>query len=234
MQRSKNTGYSHDLLPIIAAILILLPILLCAFHRVREASEQQTCTENLKRLGVACDMYQTDWDDVLVPYGMPFVWSNRSMWPELLDTYIRKIPGGMMSSTNLSPEYQCPSRTDTAGWAYERTYGMNMKCGGAMSLLEIQNGKAVVVAVSRVKYPHATIRIAEAASQDMGGTLYAAEPSSSDYRQFPERHSGKGNVLWIDGHVSAMTLAQYNMMDTQADRNTWLRLAGPKPAVPAD
>ncbi len=60
MHKSKNTGYLHDLLPIIAAILILLPVLACTVHRARVASEQQRCTENLKRLGVACDMYQAD------------------------------------------------------------------------------------------------------------------------------------------------------------------------------
>ncbi len=121
----------------------------------------------------------------------------------------------------------------------ERTYGMNIYCGGAMSQSQIDQGTADVVPVSEIRYPHATIRIAEVTWRgNSGGSLFAALPIEYDgspySKQLPERHSGKGNVLWIDGHVSAMTLAQYNMMDAQANRNIWLRLTGPKPAVPAN
>lgn len=234
MHESKNTGYLHELLPIIAVILILLPILACAVHRARETSEQQTCTENLKRLGVACEMYQADWNDVLVPYGAPFAWYPNGMWPALLDTYIRKIPG-TLSGSNLTPEYQCPSRPDTTAWAYERTYGMNMNCGGWISSI----GTKVVVPLKTVRYPQATIRIAETWFGLQGGSWFAAKPveyvpGDPNCHLFPEWHNGKGNVLWIDGHVSAMTQAQYNVMDTQADPNIWLRLTGPKPAVPTN
>lgn len=233
MHQSKNTGYLHDLLPIIAVIFILLPVLACAVHRAREASEQQTCTENLKRLGVACEMYQADWDDVLVPFGAPFSWGQ--MWPQLLDTYIREIPGGKLNGSNLPPEYQCPSRPDTTAWAYERTYGINQQCGGWYS-----GGTPVVVPLKKVKYPQATIRIAEVSWSAQGGSFFAARPTSyvpgdPSCWMFPDRHNGKGNVLWIDGHVSAMTTAQYNMRDSGAyNGQIWLRLEGPKPAVPAN
>ena len=234
MHKSKNTGYLHDMLPIIAVILILLPVLACAVHRAREASEQQTCTENLKRLGVACEMYQADWDDVLVPYGTPFGWyPSGRYWLELLDVYVRKIPGGHISGTgNIPPEYRCPSQPDQTGFAYERTYGINQQCGGWMS-----GGSPVVIPLKKVKYPQATIRIADVSWPPQGGSFFAARPD--EYRagdpnchMFPEWHNGKGNVLWIDGHVSAMTRDQYNMTDTQTNPDIWLRLTGPKPAVP--
>ncbi|GEM_PF-5085319 len=50
---------------------------------------------------------------------------------------------------------------------------------------------------------------------------------------FAARHSGRGNILWIDGHVSSMTQEQYNMRDDGPyDGNIWLRLEGPKPPLP--
>lgn len=237
MHESKNTGYLHDLLPIIAVILILLPILACAVHRARETSEQQTCTENLKRLGVACEMYQADWDDILVPYGAPFQWAGAggAFWPQLLDVYIRKIPGGRITTTGIMPpEYRCPSQSDETGYAYERTYGINARCGGWMP-----GGSPTVVPLRMVRYPQATIRIAESMWHAQGGSFFAArpeeyQPGDPNCHMLPDWHNGKGNVLWMDGHVSAMTRDQYNMTDTQTDPDIWLRFTGPKPAVPAD
>jgi len=233
MHKSKNTGYLHDLLQIIAVVLILLPVLACTVHRVREASEQQTCTENLKRLGVACDMYQADWDDVLVPYGAPFGYAPAGHhWPELLDLYIKKIPGGLFYTGMMPPEYRCPSQPDQTAFAYERTYGINQYCGGWMPGMSPS-----VVPLKRVRYPQATIRIAETAWSAQGGSFFAARPEEytpgdPNCHMFPDWHNGKGNVLWIDGHVSAMTRDQYNMTDTQTNPDIWLRLTGPKPAVP--
>ena len=238
MHQSKANRLLRGPLPIIAVILILLPILACAVHRAREASEQQTCAENLKRLGVACEMYQADWDDVLVPYGAPFAWTPCGMWPILLDAYIRKIPGSIPYG-DVPPEYRCPSRPDTKAWAYERDYGMNQKCGGWMAVNPTPS-QIVVVPVAKVRYPSQTIRIADVEWGAVGGSWFAATPveyiaGDPDCKRFPEWHSDKGNVLWIDGHVSAMTRDQYNMRDDGPySGQIWLRFEGPKPALPAD
>jgi len=230
MARDRKLLRPRDLAIIAAVILILSPVLACTMHRMRMLSEQQTCSDNLKRLGVACEMYQADWDDVLVPYGAPFAWGYAGdHWPELLDVYINRIPGGQMSGANLPPEYQCPSRLDTVAWAYERTYGMNTYCGGWDP-----GGTPRTKFVRDVRYPNATIRIAESCFPQAGGSLIAPLPSHYNDanpmgHHFPEWHNGKGNVLWIDGHVSAMTRAQYN---TGGSDNTWFDLARPKPQLP--
>lgn len=227
MHQSRDGRLTRDLLPIIAAVIILLPILACAIHRARDASMQITCAENLKALGVAAEMYQADWDDVLVPYGAPFQWSPNSMWPTLLNRYIS--PG----STSLGSVFKCPApASSTDGWAYERTYGMNQKCGGWLP-----GGTPVVVSVKSVRYPASTIRLAEVSWLAQGGSYFAAQPvnyypGDPTCHQFATRHNGKGNVLWIDGHVSAMTLEQYNMLDSGPySGQIWLRLEPPKPSV---
>lgn len=212
-----------DLAIIFAVILALAPMLTATLKHTRAATEAVKCAENLKCIGVACEMYQQDYDDVLVPYGAPFAYG--SMWPELLNRYAG-TPGAA-----LSPIFKCPQPPPTTGWAYERSYGINILSGGWM-----QGGTPVVVPVKKITYPHATIRVAESAWPMQGGSYFAPQPKDyydENSHHFPERHMGKGNVLWMDGHVSSMTRAQYNTRDAGAYYGQiWLRFEAPKPAVP--
>ncbi len=236
MHYRSTYGRLQDLLPIVAIVLVLIPILACTADRVREASEQQVCTDNLKRMGVAAEMYQADWDDVLVPYGAPFGWGPTGhFWPELLDAYIERLPGPIVTTGQIPREYRCPSHLDQTGWAYERSYGINIKCGGWSP--NAQPSHVVVVPITQIRYPQATIRIAEIEWGVQGGSWYAPQPidylpNDPAFPRFGTRHSGKGNVLWVDGHVSAMTIDQYNMRDSGPYYGQiWLRFEGPKPAV---
>jgi prepilin-type N-terminal cleavage/methylation domain-containing protein/prepilin-type processing-associated H-X9-DG protein len=217
-----------ELLVVIAIILILAAILFPVFAKVRAKALQATCLNNLNQLGKAAEMYQSAWGDVLVPYGMPF---GTGIWYNLLDPYLKQIEGGSFNNYNLGKIYRCPAapEEETQGWAFQRSYGMNAHCGGAMN-----TNSAVVVPVSKAKYPSQTIRIAEVAWEPtpgagQGGSAFAMDPRVSDGREFPGRHNGTGSVLWIDGHVSSMTPERYSLMDNQPDQAVWLRLSGPKP-----
>ncbi len=225
-----------ELLVVIAIILILAAILFPVFAKVRGKALQTACANNLKQLGVASELYQSAWGDVIVPYGMPFGWTGH-MWPELLDPYLKQISGGKMTGSNLGKLFECgAARKEEEGTMGERSYGMNIWCGGAMSAQDCADGKADVVSVTKVKYPSSTIRIAETRwTGNTGGTLFAALPEEYDgtqtCRQFAIRHNDVGEILWIDGHVSNMTLSQYNDRHWGGARNgqVWLRLEGPKP-----
>lgn len=224
-----------ELLVVIAIILILAAILFPVFAKVRAKALQTTCANNLKQLGVASEMYQSAWGDVLVPYGAPFAWGNAgNMWPELLEPYLRQIESssGTMTGTNLGKLYKCPAATEEeeAGWAYERSYGMNTYLGGWDP-----GGTPRVVAVSKAKYPSQTVRIAESDFKQVSGSLLAPFPSNFDPanpngHRFAPRHNGVGNVLFVDGHVVNMTMERYNEPAGYArSTNVWLRLGGPKP-----
>ncbi len=233
MPRGRGRTWIRNALMLLAAAAVVVPVSAYWIRHLRNVSRERTCAENLKHLGEACAMYQSDWHDVLVPYGSPFAWTGH-MWPELLDPYIRKIPG-LAEEPIIGRFFECPEFPPEHEMSCgERSYGMNAECGGWM-LKE----KPIVVRLKAVKFPGKTIRIAETQWLGNGGdTLFAARPSEFKpgdelCRLFPLRHRGKGNVLWIDGHVSAMTLAQYNMRDKGPyDGNIWLRLEGPKPPLP--
>ena len=226
----------RNALIVVVALAAVIPVTAYALRRAHEVSMQQTCAQNLKTLGEACKMYQGDWQDVLVPYGAPFDWPPKGgMWPDLLDPYLKKIEKGESNSRRRTGVlFKCPILVaEECCFSYHIDYGINEKCGGWLP-----DKKPVIVALKSVRYPESTIRIAETSWEGQGGTFFAANPSEfkpgdPDGHLFPTRHMGKGNVLWIDGHVSSMTQEQYNMRDKGPyDGNIWLRLEGPKPPVP--
>ncbi len=223
-----------ELLVVIAIILILAAILFPVFAKVRGKALQTTCASNLKQLGVACEMYQAAWGDVLVPFGMPFNDLDH-IWYALLDPYLRQIEGGRFNNTNLGKLFRCPAaeEEEIGAWAYQRSYGMNGRVGGATFQSEIDNRTVRTVPASKAKYPSATVRVAESAWDSQGGSGFAPDPTANQPdRYFPGRHNGVGNVLWIDGHVTSMTRQRYEWpgpsTDTNPDKAVWLRLGGPK------
>src|SRR5881409_1951980 len=67
--RAGKTAFTLiELLVIIAIIAILAAILFPVFARAREKARQTTCLSNLKNMGLAVQMYTSDYDD-LVPLG---------------------------------------------------------------------------------------------------------------------------------------------------------------------
>lgn len=235
MNRARAYIWIRNTLAILACVALVTAAGAFALRRAHDLSLKEQCVQNLKRLGEACEMYQADWHGVLVPYGAPFAWGPAgSLWMELLEPYLRRMEGPSssgMNGVNIGKMFMCPSRPSEC-WCVRRTYGMNDRCGGW------DPGKEpVVISLKKVRYPRATVRIAEVDWELCNGSLLAGVPSQ--YRandreslEFPECHLGKGNVLWIDGHVSSMTREQYNMRDDGPDDgNIWLRLEGPKPPL---
>lgn len=232
MHGGKAYKWIRNPLAVIACAAVVIWVAAFAIQRAREVAEQQQCAENLKHLSEACQMYQADWHDVLVPYGAPFAWDSNGMWPCLLAPYLKRLFGSADGSGPIGRVFVCPGfPPEERCFCGQGDYGINPQCGGWMP-----KGKPVVMPLKSVKYPTSTIRLAESRWHAQGGSLFAARPS--DFKpndptghMFATWHIGKGNVLWIDGHVSAMTQKQYNMRDKGPyDGNIWLRLEGPKPA----
>ena len=163
------------------------------------------------------------------------------MWPQLIDPYLKQIEGGRLVTTGkMGKLFKCPSAVEEeeGGFAFERSYGMNQEMGGWFSA----NGAgARVVTVSKAKYPSQTMRMAETQWRAQGGSYLCADPRTYDpndaqSHQFAIRHNDVGEVLWVDGHVSSMTMGRYvyqgdpNSAAERAnnDKRVWLRITGPK------
>ena len=175
-----------ELLVVIAIIAILAAILFPVFARAREKARQASCQSNLKQLGLAVQMYATDYDGMVsgwlhVPPGQWYPW-----W-YLLEPYIKN-----------RQLFLCPSRQTAsalyAGTQFEvRTgYGWNRLLGGHSGL-----------EIDRLHRPAMTINMGDA--EIPPSNWYVTGPQDTAYVASISRcHNDGSNYLMFDGHVKWM------------------------------
>jgi len=106
-----------ELLVVIAIIAILAAILFPVFSRAREKARETTCKSNLRQIGLALQMYSTDYDDLL-----PLANSRPSLSgpPSIYD-----VLGPYVKNQQI---FRCPSDKkkmwQTEGTSYDYAMGM--------------------------------------------------------------------------------------------------------------
>jgi prepilin-type N-terminal cleavage/methylation domain-containing protein/prepilin-type processing-associated H-X9-DG protein len=101
MRSSRNGFTLIELLVVIAIIAILAALLFPVFAGARERGRMATCQSNLKQLGVAFDLYLSDWEDTYPVTFFHLVGQSSYVppnWKHLITPYV-KSPG----------VYRCPS-----------------------------------------------------------------------------------------------------------------------------
>ncbi len=232
MKRGRSGFTLIELLVVIAIILILAAILFPVFAKVRAKALQTSCINQLKQLGIACDMYQQAYGDVLVPTNALQETSpgrtTAVTWPDLLDPYLKQSTGRLYEG-GTGKLYRCPACPEESGeaasWQAERSYGMNWYLGYTNR----------TVPCSKCKYPASTLRITESWGVQ-GGSMYAPMPNMEKMSFWqvtsPGWHNGQASVLWVDGHVSVMNSERVLLDDGKGPYGlgqVWCRLEGPKP-----
>lgn len=199
-----------ELLTVIAVIAVLAAILIPVVNEARGKANMATSVNNLRQLGAAGLMYANDhngfypegafpgvrWHDQMYPYvgEDPDVFRdpagyNLNSWADFYDD--RELPFDYGYNAHINPYQGAP-------------LGDNPNLVGPRSLYSDVN-KATLpwmhTIVSQNNFVHWCF------------TLTEDQTGKEGHRQaFDPRHGGQGNVLWLDGHVSSHTYAQYMEM----------------------
>jgi prepilin-type N-terminal cleavage/methylation domain-containing protein/prepilin-type processing-associated H-X9-DG protein len=193
----RHSGFTLiELLVVIAIIAILAAILFPVFARAREKARQATCQSNLKQIGLAMEMYATDWEEtypmVFTRYDPPSGSSYPTMWNKVLQPYVKnwKI-------------FRCPSFEP--GSYEDRPYGvgLNRRVYGYNTTNSTNPGPRTMASI---KMPAQKISVADSPSYIVADTMH---PNSWD-ADIAERHNEMGNVLFCDGHVKTVNPTEYN------------------------
>ena len=207
-----------ELLVVIAIIAILAGMLLPALNQAREKAKAIKCIGNLKQLGAAVSMYIGDYED-----WMPMTNNNGStvngakQWSAEISQYIYGSPVLVTDRKIREGAFECPSfKNPTSDPDADGGYGWNYYYLGSIPTIAIYNR----IKVMDVKQPSSTIMIGDTTN----GVTHAQavslvyRPTATGGNMFivSDRHSGSMNIVWVDGHVSAMKQAKlWNGADGQ-------------------
>ncbi len=228
--KKRSRGFTLiELLVVIAIIAILAAILFPVFAKARAKARQATCQSNLKQIGLACGMYQQDYDGIYVPVA---VWNsnyagNGVWWMMLVEPYMKNLQlllcpsygcnyGGIGSWTGAGFCGDTPGGTSTCDQPprsrFVGGYGINWGRNDLNAAWQGPAGRKDDL----VRAPGDTILVSEshcivAVHSTMGW------PGQSRCRGIPPHNEGI-NQLYCDGHVKwvkIQTDAAGNLVSTE-------------------
>ena len=186
-----------ELLVVIAIIAILSAILLPALAKCKDKAREIACVNQLKQLDLGVVMYADDNADYIPPGRHSASWPTNIGWGDILCAggYVNTNPSMVPGNIFICPADTLHAFKMTAGKVYSN-YGINSTifADGAFN--------APLTKIGRIKKPSLCSMMMDSNGTADGfylaGHLIVAKPEILGYR-----HSGKMNVLYVDGHVES-------------------------------
>ncbi len=217
-----------ELLVVIAIVAILAALLFPVFAQAKEASKKTVCLSNLKNVGLAFTMYQSDADDAYPSGGDSFaLWGGRRFrWPLMPYLALALQQSGSVNRANgASPLLYCPSDDTRHGlydetsysyaaafyspYDYLRTLDLRRLNDSVVPKVKCEPPVCVAFTSSQVQYPSSKALVFEwtnvhkADGQLSGpwGWPQGYSATVSGWNPGPYRWYGSRNLGMADGHT---------------------------------
>ena len=218
--RSENDAFTLlELLLVIAVVSLLISLIVGGYGNVTHIRNQSESAARLRQWGVALRAYVADHDGDLPRRGQgvqPVVILNRPEdWFNALPPYVGQESYWQRNNNfhrpleNERSLFVRPGARDPGGIAF-LSYGMNMN----LSPWNLPSPTRL----AQIERPSITVFLAESP-----GSYASTYPSKRPYGCIAP-HNGKGNILFLDGHVAAFEAAYLGVGDGDPKRDDvrWL------------
>jgi prepilin-type N-terminal cleavage/methylation domain-containing protein/prepilin-type processing-associated H-X9-DG protein len=119
MKQTKNSQFTLiELMVVISIIAILITMLIPALSKAREATKSALCLNNLKQMGIATNIYTSEFDEYL-PACFNGDGMNPPYWYGSILTYMSS------EGATSSPSFSCPSVNYSGDTVDPLNYGAN-------------------------------------------------------------------------------------------------------------
>ena len=202
---------------VVVIIVILAALLFPLVGSLREKARSARCAQNLRQIGTGLNAYIAE-NSGRLPNGRAHVsWlkdnDNNPLGLSWYDAAAQHMGRGSHSMKFKDPAadplpdvFCCPSghaEPYHPEWPYTGDYAANLLLGNNAS-------PANPLRISAVKNPATTPYVQDTVKQNnFGPNIFGSGYSRTADFAFADRHNGKGNILWVDGHVSSLTHAEY-------------------------
>jgi prepilin-type processing-associated H-X9-DG protein len=189
---------------VIGIIVLLMGLLLPAIGRGRQVARRTQCSNNLRQIFVMLNVYADDWNGVLPPlYGTDAPphehWMVR-LQPYGLRTAVMFCPTDPNYGPSSSP--LDPDDRKSHSYVLNGFPTLNPAPGSSQSFWAIANPSEVVLMAEK---------------KHTETDYYLALPPEDPYRVLEQqRHVGRSNYLFVDGHISSLPSGK-----SLAPQNLW-------------
>jgi prepilin-type processing-associated H-X9-DG protein len=221
-QVRRHRGFSLlELVVVIGTITYLLALLLPALQNARRSALQTRCALNLRQIGTAIQAYAND-NDLFVPRDCTPGRPDRAPWLVLLGPYVFGDRELTVNNLHEVKTYQCPAHPMTqlqipSGYvinAFAFETGPNWSPDGPIKLTMVRGSATLPWVLEATNgFPGSAPGVADPIFLVEFHDVYdpAHLPQGDLPRITDQRHGKRSNVLYLDGHVAAVTRGELTL-----------------------